>query len=407
LAVTQSPPAPTLPWSLLSWLSLTQLISWGTIFYAFTLFIEPMARELGWSKPALAAAYSLGVFAWGLGAVPVGRLIDLGHGRAVMSAGSALAAALFVLWSRTDSYPVFVVLWIGLGFTMSATLYEAGFAVLTRSAGPMSRRAITAMTLVGGFASTVFIPVTHLLIEGLGWRGALAALAAINFSCALIHASVIPFDRKGGRGYVPFSPAPSSGAARRVLKSIPFWGLVATAVLHGVLFTGFSVHLIPLLVERGFDLGSAVAAFSLIGPAQVAARIVIALAERAAGMRVIGLVTVALPVVAFSLLGIVLPGTGFVALFAALYGAANGMMTVVRAVLPIEVFGRGDYGAIQGMIAAPATFSKAVGPFLFGLVWAWSGSYDAVIVVALVISLAALTVFAATVYTARVDAHER
>jgi hypothetical protein len=116
-------------------------------------------------------------------------------------------------------------------------------------------------------------------------------------------------------------------------------------------------------------------------------------------------VTIALPVVAFGLLTVVFPGTGLVAVFAAVYGAANGMMTVVRAVLPMEIFGRGDYGAIQGMIAAPATFSKAVGPFLFGLIWAWSGSYDAVILVALIIALVALTAFATAVYTASTDAH--
>jgi MFS family permease len=140
------------------------------VFYAFTLFIEPMAGELGWSKPQLTAAFSLGLVAWGLGAVPVGRLIDLGHGRLVMTAGSLAAAALLALWSRVESYSAFVALWIGLGATMSAVLYEPAFAVLTRRLGPLARRGITAMTLVGGLASTAFIPITHVLIERFGWR---------------------------------------------------------------------------------------------------------------------------------------------------------------------------------------------------------------------------------------------
>src|SRR5829696_2021963 len=149
LAVRTPDHAPDrLPWGLVGSLSLAQLISWGTVFYAFTLFMDPMTRELGWSKPELAAAYSLGLVASGLGAMPVGRLIDLGYCRFVMTSGSVLATALFLVWSQVETYAVFLALWIGLGFAMSALLYEAGFAVLTRTVGPLSRRAITAMTLV-------------------------------------------------------------------------------------------------------------------------------------------------------------------------------------------------------------------------------------------------------------------
>jgi predicted MFS family arabinose efflux permease len=387
-------------------LSLAQLISWGTVFYAFTLFMEPMTGELGWSKPELAAAYSLGLVASGLGAVPVGRLIDLGYGRLVMTGGSVLAALLLLVWSQVQIYAVFVALWIGLGFAMSALLYEAGFAVLTRTVGPLSRRAITAMTLVGGLASTVFLPVTHLLIESLGWRPALVILATINLAvCAVIHASVIPFTRKlWDQPSRPLAGAPEPSAARRVFRNGAFWGFMATAVLNGALFTGFSLHLIPLLVERGFDLRVAVAAFSLIGPAQVAARIVIALSERRLSMRAIGLITIALPVMVFTLLFFVQPDSALVAVFAVLYGAANGMMTVVRGVLPSEIFGRADYGTIQGMLAAPTTMARAAGPFLFGVVWSWSGDYGAVNALGLALAVAALIAFTVTVYTPKTKA---
>ncbi|HEX5867289.1 MAG TPA: MFS transporter [Beijerinckiaceae bacterium] len=391
-----------LPWALVGSLSLAQLVSWGTIFYAFTLFMDPMTRELGWSKPELAAAYSLGLAASSAGALPVGRLIDLGYGRVVMTGGSILAAILLLAWAGIESYAAFLAVWIGLGFAMSATLYEAGFAVLTRSVGSRARRAITAMTLVGGLASTVFLPVTHLLIESFGWRMALAVLAGLNIAvCAGIHAVVIPGERRPNHVHtaVPTGPAPSS--ARRVLASRAFWGFMATAVLNGMLFTGFSVHLIPLLVERGFALGIAVAAFSLIGPAQVAARIVVALAEFRLSMRSVGLLTIVLPVAAFALLAFVAPGSGLVVVFAVLYGAANGMMTVVRGVLPSEIFGRADYGTIQGMIAAPTTLARAAGPLLFGLVWSWSGGYGAVVALGLALALAALISFATTVYAAR------
>jgi len=245
----------------------------------------------------------------------------------------------------------------------------------------------------------VFLPVTHILIEELGWRAALVALAAINFAvCAVIHASVIP-SGKNDPGSAPLAASSTPSSARRVLRRLAFWGFMATTVLHGALFTGFSVHLIPLLVERGFDLGIAVAVFSVIGPAQVAARVVIALSERRLGMRTIGLVTLALPVAAFALLAFVQPGSALVVVFALLYGAANGMMTVVRGVLPSEIFGRADYGTIQGMIAAPTTMARAAGPFLFGVVWSWSGGYGAVVVLGLALAAAALLSFATTVYS--------
>lgn len=390
-----------MPWGLVAWLSLAQLISWGSLFYAFALFMVPMTAELGWTKPQLTAAFSLGLAASGAAAVPVGRLIDRGFGRMVMTGGSLAAAVLLAVWSEVASYLVFLALWVGLGTTLGAVLYEPAFAVLTRHLGPLSRRAITVMALVGGLASTVFIPLTHVLIEMVGWRHALLALAAQNGVCALIHGLVIPWDRQRGDPRIPHAPsvkaAPGPSTARRVLRQPAFWGFVVTSVLHGGLFTGFAIHLIPLLVERGFALDTAVAVFSLIGPAQVGARILMAATERVLSIRAVGLVTTALPVVAFGLLAVVQPGSWTVVPFALLYGAANGLMTIVRAVLPAEIFGRTDYGVIQGMIAAPANLSRAAAPFAFGVLWAWSGGYDAVARVGLGIAAASLVCFALTV----------
>jgi len=344
-----------MPWGFVAALSFAQLVSWGIVFYAFALFLVPMSADLGWSKPALTLAYSLGLGAAALTAYPAGRLIDEGHGRLVMTAGSLAASALLFAWGRVESYPVFVALWIGLGATMSAILYEPGFAVLTRRLGPLSRRGITAMTLVGGLASTAFIPLTHLLIAQLGWRDALAALAAINLAvCGTIHALVIRDD--SGTAQPRVSAAPPSGSpssARRVLRHPAFWGFVTTSVLHNALFTGFAVHLVPLLVERGLSLGEAVAAFSLVGPAQVVARVMIAFGERAMSMRAVGMMACGFVVAAFALLPFLRPEPWLVVAFALVYGAGNGIMTIVRAVLPADIFGRADYGAIQGLINGP------------------------------------------------------
>jgi predicted MFS family arabinose efflux permease len=384
-----------MPWRFVSALSFTQLISYGTLFYAFALLIEPMERELGWSKTALTAAYSLALVSSAFFAVPVGRLIDRGYGRAVMTGGSVLAALLLGLWALTDHYLAFVLIWLGIGAAMSAVFYEPGFAVLASYLGLLTRRGITIMTLVGGFASTVFIPLTHLLIEAYGWRGALLVLAALNLTiCAVLHAASIPAapvrPKHSSESHITARPASDP---RRVLAKPAFWLFVVTNVLQGIISTGIPVHLIPILLERGFSIDAAVAAYTVIGPAQVAARFLTGFGERAMSLRGIGVATMALSVLAFALLPFVPAGSWLILGFAALYGAANGMLTIVRALLPPELFGREDYGAIQGMISMPVRIAMAGAPFAFGALWAWRGSYDAVLISCLVMALCSFAAF--------------
>lgn len=388
-----------MPWRFVLLLSTAQLISWGTVFYGYAVLMEPMMRDLGWSRPQASAAFSVGLVASAVAAVPVGRLIDLGYGRSVMAGGSILAAALLALWSRVESYALFLGLWVLLGATMSAVLYEPGFAVLQRQLGPLARRGITVMTLLGGLASTAFIPLTHVLVERFGWRPALLVLAAFNLLvCAVIHLVVIPPQAPRTRAERTIPP-PSN--ARRVLRQAAFWGFVATVVIQGILSTGMPIHLLPLLSERGFSLDAAVAAYAVIGPAQTSARFAVGWAERALGIRTIGLITLALGVTAQALLPFVPPGSWTIVIFAVLYGASNGLMTILRALLPVELFGRGDYGTILGMIAAPANLARASGPFIFGALWAWWGSYDAVVLACLVMALGSLAAYLVTLAAAR------
>jgi predicted MFS family arabinose efflux permease len=392
-----------MPWRFVSALSFTQLISYGTLFYAFALIIEPMERELGWSKTALTAAYSLALVSSAFFAVPVGRLIDRGYGRAVMTGGSVLAALFLALWAWTEHYLAFVLIWLGIGAAMSAVFYEPGFAVLASRLGLLTRRGITIMTLVGGFASTVFIPLTHLLIEAYGWRGALLVLAALNLTiCAVLHAASIPAApaRPKHGSESPVSAQPVSDP-RRVLAKPTFWLFVVTNVLQGIISTGIPVHLIPILLERGFTIDAAVAAYTVIGPAQVAARFLTGFGERAMSLRGIGVATMALSVLAFTLLPLIPAGSWLILGFAALYGAANGMLTIVRALLPPELFGREDYGAIQGMIAMPVRIAMAGAPFAFGALWAWRGNYDSVLLLCLGMAVCAFGAFMLNLALAR------
>ncbi len=384
-----------MPWRIVSALSITHLISYGTLFYAFALLIEPMERDLGWSKTDLTAAFSLALISSAFFAVPVGRLIDRGYGRAVMTGGSVLAALLLVLWAFTDSYAAFVLIWLGLGAATSALFYEAGFAVLALNLGLLARRGITIITLVAGFASTVFIPSLHVLIERYGWRDTLLAMAALNIGiCAVLHATSVPAapekpKHTGENRTATFS----TSNPRRVLAKPAFWLFVITSVLQGIISVGIPVHLIPILLERGFTIDAAVAAYTVIGPAQVAARFLTGFGERAMSLRGIGVATMALSALAFLLLPFISAGSWLILGFAALYGASNGMLTIVRALLPPELFGREDYGAIQGMIAMPVRITMAIAPFAFGALWAWWGSYDAVIALCLAMAVCSLVAF--------------
>jgi MFS family permease len=391
-----------MPWGFVSVLSTAVLISYGTLFYAFALVIEPMERELGWSKTALTAAFSLALGSSALFSVPVGRLIDLGHGRVVMTGGSVLAAVLLALWAWTDSYPAFLLIWFGIGIAMAAVFYEPAFAVLAEHLGLLTRRGITFMTLVAGFASTIFIPLTHLLIEAYGWRGALLVLAGLNLGlCAVLHGLSIPGASGPVHHAIHSQPVPSPSNARRVLSSWSFWFFVVTSVLQGMISTGIPVHLIPMLLERGFTIDAAVAAFAVIGPAQVAARFLTGFGERALSLKGIGVLTMALNVLAFGLLPFIPAGSWAIMAFAAFYGASNGMMTIVRALLPPELFGREDYGTIQGMISLPVRIAMAVTPFAFGALWAWWGNYDAVVLVCFLMAFCSLVAFMLNLAAAR------
>ena len=384
-----------MPWRIVSALSITHLISYGTLFYAFALLIEPMERDLGWSKAALTADFSLALISSAFFAVPVGRLIDRGYGRAVMTGGSVLAALLLVLWAYTDSYPFFLLIWIGLGAATSALFYEAGFAVLALNLGLLARRGITIITLVAGFASTVFIPLLHVLIDRYGWRDTLLAMAALNIGiCAVLHATGIPAaPEKPRHRDESRTVAPLTSNPRRVLAKPAFWLFVITSVLQGIISVGIPVHLIPILLERGFSIEAAVAAYTVIGPVQVAARFLTGFGERAMSLRGIGVVTMAMSTLGFLLLPFIGAGSWLVFAFAALYGGSNGMLTIVRALLPPELFGREDYGAIQGMIAMPVRITMAIAPFAFGALWAWWGNYDAVIILCLGMATCSLVAF--------------
>jgi predicted MFS family arabinose efflux permease len=362
-----------------SGLGIGQICSWGSLYYSFPLIAEAMANDLGWTKTELYGAATLGLLLAAAFAYPIGKAIDRGHGRAIMCAGSLAAGLLFGAWSFVNDLATFLSIAAALGALQAAVLYEPAFAVIARRAGASrARGAITALTLWGGFASTVFIPAVQLLLDHFGWRGALLGLGGVNIGCAALYWLVI-----GGRP-APFperiEKAPSAkrdAHVREALRSPVFWALALAFTAHAGAFTAFTFHLYALLIERGFSTANVVAAMAIIGPAQVAGRIAVTVFASGASVRRIGAFVVLGFPTAFIALAALPPSFALVAVVAGLYGASNGVLTIVRGLAVPEMLGLEGYGAINGAMNAPAAIAKALAPAGAAVLWPLTQSYQA------------------------------
>lgn len=365
-------------------LGIAQICSWGSLYYSFPLIAEAMGGELGWSKPELYGAATLGLALSGLTAYPVGVAIDRGHGRILMGGASVLAGLLPLGWSQVDSLAVFYALFACIGALQSATLYEPAFAVVARRVGAMAaRRGITALTLWGGFASTVFVPLIQVLIEQYGWRVTLEVLGLINVMvCAGLYLTAIrpKLDAPETPQLIPTGLPGRNGELAQSLRSPIFWALAIAFTAFAATFSAFTFHFYPLLIERGFSASEAVAVIAFIGPAQVAGRIAIWMFAPNASVRRIGsFVIIALPL-AMAAIGLFPLSLPQMVLVAIIYGAVNGIMTIVRGMAVPEMLSRRAYGAINGALTAPALLAKSTAPLGAALLWSATQTYDAVLI---------------------------
>lgn len=363
----------------------TLVCSWGTLFYGFPLIAEAMRTDLDWSKTELYGAATLGMLLAGAAAYPVGAAIDRGHGRLLMSGASVLAGILLAVWSQVEGLVAFYLVLAVLGCMQAATLYEPAFAVIARRVGPLNaRKGITALTLWGGFASTVFIPVIQFLIETQGWRGALLVMAAINMIVCggLYFLAIDPARDAPLRIVEPDASPPAVGraAVAAAMKRPSYWGLMIAWVSYAFAFSSLTYHFFPLLLERGLDTVDTVAVLTVIGPAQVAGRILVRAFASEAPVRSLGsaiVIVFPLAVIGFALAPPEVLAIGAVAAF---YGAANGMITIVRGMAVPEMVSRDGYGAVNGSLVAPMSVMSALAPLGAALLWQASGGYGAVLV---------------------------
>ena len=338
-----------------------QLLCWAALYYGFSSFVLPMQRAMGWSKPDMMGAFTVGLAMWGAATYAAGAAIDHGRGRAVMTLGAALAGIGFLVWSRADALPWLYAAWVLLGASMAMTLYEPAFNVLTKRFAAQYRQGITSLTLVGGFASTLSFPAVAWLLALFDWRGALAVIGAVLLVIvAPLHAWALrgtPTQETPPRAH----DAADDATLHEALRERAFWLLTATFTLYSFAAAALWAHIMPALAAKGMTDARALAVVVWFGPAQVAGRLAYLgfgrwVSSRTLGLVVLGGLPASLTIFALA------DGTLALLLFALLFGLANGLVTIVRGSLVPEYFGREHVGRISGAMSAIALLSRAAAP---------------------------------------------
>jgi MFS family permease len=363
---------------LLVWgLALGQLIGWGTLYFAFALFVAPMEAELGWSRADLNGALTVGLLTTGLASIPCGWWMDRYGPHLVMTVGALLGAACLFVWSTVSSPFAFYLAWVGIGIATAATVQDLPYAIASANIGDY-RRAIASILLLGGLSSTAFFPLANWLIGGLGWRHALQVLAAIQLVPAALYFILLP-GMRGSRTGEPRAESEALGSSplKSALKRPAFWGLAMCFGAQSFAFTAVTFHMIPLLTERGLPHDSIIAAMALIGPAQVAGRAALMVFGKRATARFLGRTVVPLmPLAMFLLLTMAPFGLAGLALFALVFGTANGIITIVRATGIAEILGARGYGAISGAMNLVLMVPRTAAPLAVAAIWERQGNYN-------------------------------
>ncbi len=380
---------------MLAWLlGPTQLVTWGIVYYTFSVILVPMRTEMGWTTAEVTGAFSLALLASGGSSVFVGRTLDQHGPRLMMLVGVALAIVLVAAWSQVRSLPALFATWFGLGLLMPAILYDPAMWMIARwFSGEHAHergRALTVLTFFGGLASSVFIPLATVLQLNLGWRNALLVLAGV-----LAVAVLLPhyFGLKG----TPPTVAPSTQtlvnatATTAPPNRIAFWLLTIPLALTGMAWSAMSVHLVSYELSRGQDAAFIAFAASMVGVMQVIGRLIFVPLCDCVSPKLLASVLCCIQAAAIASLLFLPASVGLIG-YAVCFGVGHGAMTPMRATLIADTFGIGNFGSIAGQMAFVTTVARAVAPVAVGIaIVTWDG-YTAVLLVVFAASLIAAVV---------------
>ncbi|MFI2369285.1 MFS transporter [Streptomyces sp. NPDC018833] len=338
----------------------TQITSWGTVYYAFPVLNPQIAADTGWSAGATTAAFSAALLVSALAGIPIGRILDHRGPRAVMTVGSLIGTASLAVVATAPNTVVFTAGWLLAGLAMAATFYRPAFSALTRWWAPGHVRALTLVTLAGGLASTLFAPLTAVLVEHLSWRSTYLVLAVI---LAVVTVPAHALALRGPWPPAPTAPAHAEGSVASVARSRPFLLLATAFTLSGFAMYAVVIALVPLLLERGCTTTQAAWILGIGGAGQTAGRTLYAALARRVGptprataLMALGGVTTA----GFALI----PGPYAVLIaLSVVAGMVRGNLTLLHATAVTERWGTTHYGRLSGLLTAPATIAAALAPF--------------------------------------------
>jgi len=353
------------PAGMVSALGVTQIIGYGTLYYSFSILAPGMAKELGISLERVFAIFSVSLFIGGLSAPFIGRHMDRIGAAAVMTIGSGFSAATLALCAWSPSVAIFAIAIVLLEISSGMVQYQAAFATLVESEPRSASRSITYLTLIGGFASTIFWPIAAILAGYLSWREIYLVFAALNLLvCVPLHYWIMRFGRTASRAedatpreVVIGALEPQSRRRGMLLVSCAF-------SLSGFTLAAILAHMVPMLGAIG--LGSAAVVIgSLFGPAQVVSRLINMVFGKSLSPPALAIVSATLMVLGVIILGVSgnwLPGA---VAFAVFVGLGSGINSIAQGSLPLYLFGSAGYGAITGKMAAARLAVGAAAPFVF------------------------------------------
>lgn len=386
-------------WRITLTLAVTETISWGILYYAFTVFLKPMGADLGWSSTQLTAGFSLCLLVTGIMAFPVGTWIDKHGPRLLMTAGSILASLLVMAWSRVTDVTTYYLIWFGLGVCSATVLYEPAFAVIASWFAKRRGKALAIITFAAGLASTIFVPVSNALLNAFGWRGAILLLAGFLAVTTIPLHTLVLRRHPADLGLLPDGGHISSDKPHRLsgkslseaLHSRYFWLLTLTFSLGALAAAAIRVHFIPFLTDSGVDANTAALASGSIGLMQVAGRLVFAPLEQRLPVHAL---IAGIFVLEFVAVAVLLFGTSLwmVAVYIILFGASYGAVTLARTTAIADQYGSSHYGRISSVMTIFLTAASTVAPVGAAFIHDQFKSYSPVLWIILALVLVASAV---------------
>lgn len=375
-------------------LCLAELVSWGLLYYSLPVAVTVIEGDTGWSQTTTMAALSAGLVVSAVAGIRVGRLLDAGGPRTVMTLGAVLGVVALLVVAVAPNLPVFYLGWLLAGLAQAATLYPPAFAVVTRWYGSARVRPLTLLTLVGGLASTVFAPFLAFLLDRLGWRMSYVVMAAIlAVTVVPLHAFFLnrtwtevreePSAARaaaGGPGAASATPGEARARVRAVTRSPRFVLLQVVVSLATFTLFAVTINIIPLFVHRGASFGLAAVALGLVGLGQVAGRVGYVGLERRTTPRSRTVLLVAAGAAGLWLLAFVPGPLPLLIGIAMVCGAVRGCLTLLQATAVSDRWGTRDFGAVNGVFVAPVialtALAPVAGPALAGVL----GGFPAMVV---------------------------